>query len=281
MAVYRQPRLVSVQAPNVQLVPSPSDDPMGRIWLAYRTCYSPLTPQQLTIDRFPTAEEKVAFIEKQMETEHTTPLEQATFQFLISDVSRTFSHQLVRHRVGVSFAQQSNRYVDPTVTGEFRYVEPRFPISDENKAIDRHNRFEEAMDIALDYYISLRDMGVPEEDARFVLPGAQCTNITMTINFAALLHLADVRLCTRAQWEFRKVVALMRKALMQEYPDMAKYLQPKCGARRQGYCDEPYNEYLKCSLRTVRPHIRNQRLMHPDLDDQLGEYLNRADRNHV
>ena len=47
-------------------------------------------------------------------------------------------------------------------------------------------------------------------DARFLLPNATNTNFKVSVNYLELLHIADLRLCTRAQWEFRKVVSLMR-----------------------------------------------------------------------
>jgi len=49
------------------------------------------------------------------------------------------------------------------------------------------------------------DAGVPAEDARFLIPNAAHTNFKITVNLQSLLHICDLRLCTRAQWEFRKV----------------------------------------------------------------------------
>ena len=62
------------------------------------------------------------------------------------------------------------------------------------------------------------------------------------MNFLELLHIADLRLCTRAQWEFRKVVALMRAEVDAQVPGVRRYLQPKCGEQRMGYCDESYDD---------------------------------------
>ena len=63
------------------------------------------------------------FIEEKMEIGHTSPLEQVWFEFGISGVSRAFSHQFVRHRIGISFEQQSQRYVT-FKGGEFPYTVP-------------------------------------------------------------------------------------------------------------------------------------------------------------
>ena len=53
----------------------------------------------------------LSFVEERLKTGHGSPLEQVWFEFLIAGVSRSFSHQFVRHRTGISFEQQSQRYV--------------------------------------------------------------------------------------------------------------------------------------------------------------------------
>jgi thymidylate synthase (FAD) len=76
----------------------------------------------------------------------------------------------------------------------------------------------------------------------------------VTVNLLELLHIADLRLCTRAQWEFRKVVALMRAEVMRKLPMLGRYMQPKCGEHRMGYCDEPYEDWQRCPIGKKRPH---------------------------
>ncbi len=98
------------------------------------------------------------------------------------------------------------------------------------------------------------EAGVPAEDARFLLPNATNTNFKITVNFQSLLHICDLRLCTRAQWEFRKVAALMRSEVMKVVPELGRYLQPKCGELRMGYCDESEKDWEACPIGRVRPH---------------------------
>jgi hypothetical protein len=73
--------------------------------------YSSLTPMQI-VERIEseriTRQQMQEFIEKRLETGHTSPLEQCWFEFGIAGVSRAFSHQFVRHRIGISFEQQSS-----------------------------------------------------------------------------------------------------------------------------------------------------------------------------
>jgi thymidylate synthase (FAD) len=231
-----------------------SSDPIRSLYVAYRTAYSSLTPMQIEErigDERITREQMLDFIAKRLETGHASPLEQVWFEFGISGVTRAFSHQFVRHRMGISFEQQSQRYVT-FKGGEFPYTVP-----DSVKEAGLEDDLNQEFDRLASLYDRMVQAGVPAEDARFVLPNATNTNFKITVNFAELLHIADLRLCTRAQWEFRKVVALMRAELMRRFPELARYLQPKCGERRQGYCDEPYDDWQRCPIGRKRPHKKD------------------------
>jgi thymidylate synthase (FAD) len=235
---------------DVQLLDH-SRDPVRSLYMAYRTCYSALTPQQVAAriaEERITREQMLIFVDERLKTGHVSPLEQVWFEFAISGVSRAFSHQFVRHRVGISFEQQSQRYVV--------YKRGRFPytVPDTVQRAGLGERYEALMAELGEFYETMIAAGVPGEDARFVLPNATNTNFKVTINFAALLHLADLRLCTRAQWEFRRVVSLMRAELYRVYPELARQLQPKCGERRTGYCDESLEAWERCPIGRKRPH---------------------------
>ena len=230
---------------------SHSEDPMRSLYMAYRTCYSQLTPQQVAAriedERIP-REKMQAFIIERLKTGHASPLEQVWFEFAIAGVSRAFSHQFVRHRVGISFEQQSQRYVTYK-KGEFPYSIPR---SVEKAGMSE--KMEELFGQAGALYEELVEAGVPAEDARFLLPNATSTNFKITVNFQSLLHICDLRLCTRAQWEFRRVAALMRAEVTRAVPELGGYLQPKCGELRTGYCDESVEDWEGCPIGRVRPH---------------------------
>ena len=263
--------------PEVELVGGDFD--LRRIWLAYRTCYSEERPQDLVRELW-TDEKMLEFIERRMATEHTTPLEHATFQFAISGVSRVFTHQFVRHRVGFSVAQQSGRYTDPLEGGVFEFVMPP-PPPDYNGDAEGWELYGRAFaQQALDAY-RMASSVMPREDARFFLANAQATNVTLTLNFSALQHLCDVRLCTLAQWEFRKVVALMRAEVKRVAPVLAKHLGPKCMAGRRGACDEDHAKYRACPLSTVRPH-RDADIMHGVLSSTVvGSVSQEAMESHL
>ncbi len=230
---------------------SHTPNPIRSLYMAYRTCYSTLTPQQVARriedDRITDAQMR-QFIEERLKTGHASPLEQVAFEFGISGVSRAFSHQFVRHRVGISFEQQSQRYVTYK-EGEFPYTVP-----ESVKKAGMADRMEALFGEVGALYEEMVAAGVPAEDARFLLPNATNTNFKITVNFQALLHICDLRLCTRAQWEFRRVAALMRAEVVRAVPELGRYLQPKCGELRTGYCDESVADWEACPIGRVRPH---------------------------
>ncbi len=229
-------------------------DPVRSLYIAYRVAYSSLTPiqivQRIDDDRI-TREQMLEFIEKRMETGHASPMEQVWFEFGISGVTRAFSHQFVRHHMGISFEQQSQRYVT-FKGGDFPYTLPETV-----KRAGLESEMRDEFDRLAALYDRMVQAGVPAEDARFVLPNATNTNFKVTVNLLELLHIADLRLCTRAQWEFRKVVALMRAEVMRQLPYFARYIQPKCGEFRMGYCDEAYGDWQACPIGRKRPHKRD------------------------
>ncbi|HWT85774.1 MAG TPA: FAD-dependent thymidylate synthase, partial [Myxococcales bacterium] len=174
-----------------------ANDPLTKLYGAYRTCYTPKTPREVwdEIAAGTVTREKIAqFVEERLKTGHVSPLEQVVFWFGISGVSRSLSHQFVRHRIGISFEQQSQRYVRFTGKNEERleYVMPE-SWRDAGRAAE----FEKLMSEITRVYRDAVAAGIPAEDARFVLPNAAPTNFQIMVNFAELLHIGDLRLCTR------------------------------------------------------------------------------------
>ena len=136
----------------------------------------------------------------------------------------------MRHRIA-SFSQQSQRYVrmnDP------EWVVPD-SIGDDPGSL---MLFSEAVSKAAEVYNELVSRGVPEEDARFVLPNASETNIVVSMNLRELVHASSLRLCHNAQWEIRGVFEGMVQALSSsdELYWFADFMRPKCF--KAGKCDE-------------------------------------------
>jgi thymidylate synthase (FAD) len=140
-------------------------DPFEKLYAAYRTCYSSDTPIEIW-DKIRgakiTPERIRQFIGERLKTGHNSPLEQVIFWFAIAGVSRSLSHQLVRHRIGISFEQQSQRYV------RFKEETLEFIMPDSWQRAGLSGEFDQlAAQISATYTKALA-AGVPAEDARFV-----------------------------------------------------------------------------------------------------------------
>ncbi len=159
---------------------------------------------------------------------HTSVIEHTSFTFAISDVSRSLTHQLVRHRIA-SYAQQSQRYVD---FKEPNYVIP--PTIAKNK--DMKEAYEKTMDKIWEEYNKLLELGIPQQDSRFVLPNAACTNIIVTMNARSLMNFFELRTCMHAQWEIRKLANKMLVIVKKVAPIIFKDAGPTC--KTKGYCPE-------------------------------------------
>ena len=151
---------------------------------------------------------------------HHSVLEFCDFTFHIEGVSRALTHQLVRHRLA-SYAQRSQRYCNED---GFDYVIP-FSVKQDLEKTQAYNR---AMLYAEKAYRELQELDIPNEDARYVLPNACASVIEVKMNFRTLIHFMNERLCTRAQWEIREMAKEMKRCVEEQYPELAKYLVPKC-----------------------------------------------------
>lgn len=143
-------------------------------------------------------------VESCVKHRHTSVLEHATITFKIEEISRSCSHQLVRHRLA-SFVQESQRYCKYDLSGDDWYVVPQEIERDEV----RLTAFENTMkDCGLRYNQLLAD-GVKPEDARYVLPEATKTSLTMTMNAHEFFSMLNLRLSPKAQLEIRMLAECM------------------------------------------------------------------------
>jgi thymidylate synthase (FAD) len=216
------------------------------IYTACRTCYSELRPEDIfdrATDGRVAPEKQQELVRRVIDSGHGSTIEHIVFTFAVSGVTRTLSHQLVRHRAGLAFDQQSQRYID--------YKRPAYmiPGTIQEAPDDLRGRYETMLDGSLAFYSELLEAGVPGEDARFVMPNATRTNLVMTTNLRALIHMSGLRLCTMAQWEIRRLFQLIRHEVFQVSPFLGSFLAPKCVPL--GYCDEDRNRDEHCP---IRPH---------------------------
>jgi thymidylate synthase (FAD) len=196
-------------------------DPELTIARAARLCYSKKFEENLTLDK------ARKLITNVVARGHESVLEHASFTFLIEGLSRAASHQLVRHRL-VSFSQQSQRYI--------RFKNPNYVIPPSIESNPHATMiFNDIVERNIKIYQELLDMGIPEEDARYIFPQAITSHLILTANARELLHIFRLRLCNRAQWEIRILAEQMLNLVKEKAPIVFENAGPAC---LTGICPE-------------------------------------------
>lgn len=233
---------------------------------AAKLCYSSVGIEEIEENLNDKNIEK--FLNMLMNFGHESPIEHISFTFAVEGVSRTLTHQLVRHRIA-SYSQQSQRYVK---LDQFEYIIPP-SIEEDEKA---KKLFIEAMEKDQEYYNMLTEIlfdkhynrllkegltdkeakkkaeKVAIEDARYVFPNACETKIVVTMNARSLLNFFKLRCCERAQWEIRQMATEMLKLVKGVYPNIFRKAGPSC---IDGPCSEGS---MTCGkIKQVRDKFKN------------------------
>lgn len=224
---------MSQVTPKVTLI-THTPDPDKVIAAAARLCYSNQDIETIMNSFTPESTEK--FLNMLTSLGHESPFEHVSFTFCIEGVSRTLTHQLVRHRIA-SYSQKSQRYVSEN---QFEYVVP----PEIKEGTSEYESFMDAMvgiqTVYNEIAASLTDTYIAKgmkpgdakkkaaEDARFVLPGACGTSITVTMNVRTLWNFFHHRCCDRAQWEIRGVARQMLRLCRKAAPLLFKNAGPHC-----------------------------------------------------
>ena len=201
-------------------------EPECVVAMAARLCYSASGAEELAEKMG--KDEIRAMVRKMVKIGHGSTLEHVSFTFGVEGVSRVLTHQLVRHRIA-SYDQQSQRYV---AAHGFQYITPpKIAGIPEARA-----KYDALITKIRETYDTLVELGVPKEDARYVLANATETKILITMNARSLLHFFNLRCCLRAQWEIR---AMANKMLI-EVKKVAPALFFNAGAScvNTGFCPE-------------------------------------------
>jgi thymidylate synthase (FAD) len=181
---------------------------------------------------------------------HFGPFEHPQATFAVKGVSRSCMAQITRHR-HVSFDVQSMRYVafddvDPDDVREGELVV--FPPSatdpdwvgrnqktgqvDEETVAERERIFADALGDSVEAYQTLLDLGMPPEDARFVLPIGTKVNMVMSMNARMLMHVADMRAAADAQWEIRQLTEAILELAAEWCPVTFAYYEEHMKTRK-------------------------------------------------
>ena len=162
---------------------------------------------------------------------HGSVLEHAVWNFIITGVSRSFTHELIRHRAGWGYSQLSQRYVDES-TADF--VEPDIVANDEQAHqlwLDSVESSHKAYRALVERLSQVVEEGYPEQSrtskrkmarqaARSVLPNATETKIFVTANARALRHFVELRGSSAAEPEIRKVAVKILEIMREEAPNI-------------------------------------------------------------
>lgn len=213
--------------PEVLLISIP-ENMLDVIYTACRTCYSADGAVEIFKNITDDKEKKLALIKRIISSGHYSTIEHVQVTFAINSISRAATHQLVRHR-HMSFSQKSQRYVKES---EFDYIIPSQIKSNPTLCEKFINHMEQTSKL----YAELVDAGIKKEDARSILPNATASSLVTSLNLRELIHLANLRLCTRAQAEIRQIVKKMCDLIIEKEPWLKEHLVPKC--ERLGFCDE-------------------------------------------
>jgi thymidylate synthase (FAD) len=185
---------------------------------AGRLCYM----SQRNPAKRPTAE----YLENIKKQGHGSVLEHANYSLLLEGVSRSLTHELVRHRAGWAYSQLSQRYVDET---DARFVMPPAIIGD----IALEDAWKAQMEMAQKTYVALVDQlmerygwvadkvhrrKMAREAARGVLPNSTETKIVATANARAWRTMLELRSSEGAELEIRRLAVLLIRTLQAEAP---------------------------------------------------------------
>lgn len=233
-------------------------EPEKVVAAAAKLCYSAVGTDEI-MDGL-TEESTNKFIKMLSGYGHFSPMEHASFTFAIEGVSRSLTHQLVRHRMA-SYSQQSQRYVK---LAAFEYVIPPAIEKDERckkifveamkkdqedydklVSILKEKRLNEFIKEAESVDVEITEKKLKSfnskaeklaiEDARYVFPNACETKIVVTMNARELMHFFTHRCCERAQWEIRGMAELMLKEVKNVAPNIFAVAGPGCV---KGSCPE-------------------------------------------
>ena len=214
----------------------------GTIASAGKLCYSQVGVDEISQNLDNESIDK--YIDMLNSLGHLSPIEHASFTFAAEGISRSLSHQLVRHRLA-SYSQQSQRYVK---IDSFEYIIPPAIKEDESakkiftKAMENDQKAYEKLTKTLydKKYSKFITEGLSEkkarsmaeklaiEDARYVFPNACETKIVFTMNARSLMNFFSLRCCNRAQWEIRNMAFEMLKICKSIYPTLFKDAGPNC-----------------------------------------------------
>ncbi len=183
-----------------------------------------------------TPESAAKLIQKIMDRTHESVIEHSLITVIFSNISRGFTHEMVRHRLA-AFSQESTRYIDYAKEGQepdlqrfsMHCVAP--PHQDEQQKVSledgREMSLREIFSEEEKFYRGLRKLGWPPQDARQVLPIGIKSQIAVSANFREWRHILKMRTAKPAHWEIRSVMCPLLEELKSCLPVIFADFQKK------------------------------------------------------
>ena len=174
----------------------------------------------------PAKRETREYLENIKKQGHGSVLEHANYSILLEGVSRSLTHELVRHRAGFAYSQLSQRYVDES---EANFVIPPAMVGDENLEAIWRAQVEQAQAAYVGLVAQLMERygwvadkvhrrKMSREAARAVLPNATETKIVVTANARAWRTMLELRSSEGAELEIRRMAVTALRLLQVEAP---------------------------------------------------------------
>ncbi len=219
-----------------------TNNPELTVAMAHKACYTPLSLSEI-LKQGMSQDEISRHILDTVQSGHTSVLEHANFSFAIENISRSLTHQLVRHRIA-SYSQSSQRYINMT---DFDAIKPSEIQNNQECGMLFDDtmefiaaQYKKMCDVLYNQYItsgmSKREAKTKsQENARSVLPNACPTQIVLTMNARSLLNFFTHRCCNRAQDEIRALADEMLKQCKIVAPNIFKTAGAPC---MHGNCRE-------------------------------------------
>lgn len=221
--------------PIVKLLPhSPTESQIiDSAWVAARGCYSDKSAWEIS-QQSDTFENKFKLLQRLLKDKHRTTLTHINFSFSFDKVPIKIATQLTRSQVGTCFDQRSTRYLPQWTKGKraFDYgVQPiRLRTHDTVKYSDGHylaivKQFEDCYNKCAAAYENLRALGVPAEDASYILNLGTFTGLTATFNLVSFRHWINTRYnhsTGKAQGEHEELARVALDEFKVHYPNIAK-----------------------------------------------------------
>lgn len=208
----------------------PGDPPNGAQLLVEfcgRACYRSWEPG-LNPNVTRIREDQHEYLGNLLRSLHGSVLEHANYTFAFRNVSRVFTHELVRHRAGSAFSQESLRYVRLTELG-VRVPSALEPIREQ--VVNIVEQLEE-FQLSAAKQLGLDDEGVPfavkkevTSALRRLAPIGLSTDIIWTANVRTVRHVIEMRTAAGAEEELRLVFDDVAQMMCEEAPGLFQDFQ--------------------------------------------------------